>query len=99
MRVGKTFRKVTIVSAIVSSICFFVGLSVSFALDTPAGASIIVANAAAFIALAAVGKGYSLIPKKKADKKGATCYRRPNILLIMPFILRRLSLLWHSFFG
>ncbi len=48
MRVCKTFRSVVIVAAIVSVVCFFVGLFVSFAFSLPAGASVVAVNAVAF---------------------------------------------------
>lgn len=50
MRVCKKFRSVTICSAIVSVICFFIGLVISFLYGTPAGASVVLVNIAAFLA-------------------------------------------------
>ncbi|MDR1953761.1 MAG: metal ABC transporter permease [Clostridiales Family XIII bacterium] len=55
MRVFGSFKRVVICSAILSVLCFFVGLVVSFALDTPAGASIVLANLLAFCIFALVG--------------------------------------------
>jgi len=48
MRVCRSFRSVVTVSAIVSVICFFVGLFISFAFSMPAGASVVAVNAATF---------------------------------------------------
>ena len=55
MRVCKRFRSVIICSAVVSAVCFFAGISSSYALSTPAGASVVVANLVAFLIFAAVG--------------------------------------------
>lgn len=62
MRVCKTFRKVVIVSAVVSVICFFIGLFVSFAFSMPAGASVVAVNAIMFALFSAAG----IIKSKKA---------------------------------
>ena len=45
MRVCRSFRAVTAVSAAVSCVCFFAGLVLSYAFNTPAGASVVAANA------------------------------------------------------
>ena len=62
MRVCKTFRKVVLVSAAVSVICFFIGLFVSFAFSLPAGASVVAVNAIMFAVFSAAG----IIKNKKA---------------------------------
>ena len=56
MRVCKNFRTVTISAAVISVICFFIGLCASYLLSTPAGASVVVVNILAFLLLALVGK-------------------------------------------
>ena len=56
MRVFKSFRSVTISSAILSIICFFIGLVASFIWSAPTGASIVVANLILFLIFAVVGK-------------------------------------------
>ncbi len=56
MRVCKSFRSVTICAAIVSVVCFFIGLCASYLLSTPAGASVVVVNIAAFLLFAAAAK-------------------------------------------
>lgn len=49
MRVFKTYRAVIISSAIISVICFFVGMTVSFYLSLPTGASVVVVNIITFV--------------------------------------------------
>ncbi|MCL2259722.1 MAG: metal ABC transporter permease [Fibromonadales bacterium] len=49
MRLLKTFKSVVICSAILSIICFLLGVVVSFAYNIPAGASIVAANLCAFL--------------------------------------------------
>ncbi len=49
MRVFKSFKAVTISSAILSLICFFAGIIISFYCSTPAGATIVTVNLSAFI--------------------------------------------------
>ncbi len=44
MRIFKTFKSVIISSAILSVVCFFIGIVVSFVFSPPAGASIVVVN-------------------------------------------------------
>lgn len=55
MRVCRSFKGVVIVSAVVSVICFFLGMVASFAFSTPAGASVVLANVLAFGIFAAAG--------------------------------------------
>ena len=49
MRLCKTFKSVTICSAIISIICFFVGVTVSYLHPTPTGASVVLVNLSAFL--------------------------------------------------
>ena len=49
MRVCKTFRSVTICSALVSVLCFFIGVIGSYIYATPTGASVVIVNIAAFL--------------------------------------------------
>ena len=60
MRVFRRFRQVMIASALISVCCFFAGITASFALSIPAGASVVMANAAAFVAFWAVGKALKI---------------------------------------
>ena len=48
MRVFKSFRTVTICSAIISVVTFVAGMTISFVFDTPCGASIVCVNIAVF---------------------------------------------------
>jgi zinc transport system permease protein len=49
MRVFKKFKSVTLCSAILSMVCFFTGVIVSYVYATPTGASVVVINMAAFM--------------------------------------------------
>jgi len=49
MRVFSSFKKVIIFSAIISIVCFLLGILLSFYYSLPAGASIVVANLAVFL--------------------------------------------------
>ncbi len=51
MRVCKKFKSVIICSGILSLICFFAGMCASYSLDTPTGASVVIANAVVFVVL------------------------------------------------
>lgn len=55
MRVCRSFRGVIVCSAVVSVICFVIGMILSFFLDLPAGASIVAVNLTAFVCFSAVG--------------------------------------------
>ena len=56
MRVFKTFRSVVISSAIVSVVCFLIGICASVLYDLPTGASIVLSNIFAFLVFFLVGK-------------------------------------------
>lgn len=62
MRICRSFKKVVITSAVVSVVCFFTGLFLSFAYSMPAGASVVAVNAVAFIVFSVIG-----IIKRKAS--------------------------------
>jgi len=49
MRVFKKFKTVTVCSAIVAVVCFFIGIVISYFFATPAGASVVVLNIIAFL--------------------------------------------------
>ncbi len=49
MRFFKSFKSVVICSAVLSVVCFFIGIVFSFQLNTPAGASVVVINLMAFL--------------------------------------------------
>lgn len=61
MRVFKSFRAVVCSSAVLSVVCFVAGITISYAFNSPTGASIVVVNLTAFLAffaLGAAGKRY-----------------------------------------
>ena len=55
MRVFKSFKGVVISSAIISVVCFFAGIFLSFYYSIPAGASVVLSNLAVFIIFSIVG--------------------------------------------
>lgn len=56
MRVFKSFKSVVICSAVLSVVCFIIGIFASYTLSTPAGASIVCSNIIAYIIFAVIGK-------------------------------------------
>ena len=61
MRIFKTFKSVIVSSAIISVICFFVGIFASFIYEIPAGASVVITNLVMLIIFSMLG----FIIKKK----------------------------------
>jgi len=55
MRVFNSFKSVIISSGIISVICFFIGMTVSFLYSTPAGASVVIVNAIVFLIFSLIG--------------------------------------------
>ena len=55
MRVCNTFRKVVLTSAVISVVCFFAGMFISFVFSMPAGASVVAVNAVMFAIFSLVG--------------------------------------------
>ena len=49
MRVCRTFKSVVINSAVISVVCLFIGITVSYVWATPAGASVVIVNIAALL--------------------------------------------------
>ena len=56
MRVFRSFRSVTVCSAVLAVCCFAVGMTASYALETPSGASVVAVNILAFGAFALAGR-------------------------------------------
>ena len=56
MRVCRSFRSVIICSAFISVGCFTAGLIASYFLETPTGASIVIANLAVYLLLAVLSR-------------------------------------------
>ncbi len=54
MRLCKSFRSVTVCSAVLSVVCFCIGMYASYAYDLPTGAAIVVANLAMLILFSVV---------------------------------------------
>ena len=55
MRIFNSFKRVMISSGILSVACFFIGMTVSFLYSTPAGASVVLVNAAVFLLFSVIG--------------------------------------------
>ena len=55
MRVCRTFRSVIINSAAISVLCLVIGIAISYVWATPAGASVVIVNAAALAVYSIVG--------------------------------------------
>ena len=49
MRIFKSFRGVVVCSGVLAVICFCIGMVLSYGLSTPAGASVVLVNLAAFL--------------------------------------------------
>lgn len=56
MRVFSNFRSVMISSAIISMVCYFAGIVISYLYSTPAGASVVAVNLAVLIIFSIIGK-------------------------------------------
>ena len=55
MRITKKFKRVMIISVIISLICFFAGLVASYLIEIPTGASIVVSNLIMFLFMSFIG--------------------------------------------
>ena len=55
MRITKKFKRVMIISVIISLICFFAGLVTSYLIEIPTGASIVVSNLIMFMIMSLIG--------------------------------------------
>lgn len=56
MRLFKNFRGVIISSVVVSLVCFFAGMFISFGFNTPAGATVVIVNLILFIVFSVIAK-------------------------------------------
>lgn len=65
MRVHDSFRRVTISSAVIAVVCLWAGIIISYAFSTPAGASVVLCNIAAFLIHWAIGAAMRRAPKKE----------------------------------
>ncbi|GHV82947.1 hypothetical protein AGMMS50212_02870 [Spirochaetia bacterium] len=66
MRLLKKFKSVTICSAILSIVCFFIGVIISYIYATPTGASVVIINIIAFLLFWGIN---TLKKERKAMKK------------------------------
>jgi zinc transport system permease protein len=66
MRLLKKFKSVTLCSAILSIVCFFIGVVISYIYATPTGASVVMINIAAFLLFWGIS---ALTKEQKAMKK------------------------------
>ena len=53
---ASTYRRVTIISVLISLACFFIGMYVAYVAETPAGATIVLVNLCVFIISALIRK-------------------------------------------
>ncbi|MBQ1603237.1 MAG: metal ABC transporter permease, partial [Oscillospiraceae bacterium] len=56
MRLFRSFRAVVICSGVLSVSCFCAGLTASYLLSTPVGASVVICDLAAFLLCCAIGR-------------------------------------------
>ena len=56
MRVFRSFRSVTVCSAVLAVVCFTLGMCLSYALEAPSGASVVAVNIFAFAGFALCGR-------------------------------------------
>ena len=56
MRLFRSFRGVVVCSGVLAVVCFCIGIVISYGFSTPAGASVVLVNLAAFLLFAAVKK-------------------------------------------
>ena len=64
MRICKRYRVVIISSVIISVVCFMIGITVSFTMSTPAGASVVCANLVVFAICSLIGALKGRVGKK-----------------------------------
>lgn len=65
MRLFKSFQGVVLSSGILSVVCFFIGMVMSYRYSTPAGASVVVVNLAAFFSFSLIGLCLKLMGRQK----------------------------------
>lgn len=61
MRLFKSFKGVIVTSAVLSVVCFTIGLVISYQSAMPAGASVVLANLGAFLVFFLLQKGKELL--------------------------------------
>jgi zinc transport system permease protein len=66
MRLCKKFMSVTVCSAVVSVVCFFTGVVISYVKETPTGASVVIVNIVAFLLFWAANAVRGILLKRTA---------------------------------
>lgn len=66
MRICKRFKSVIICAGVLSVVCFIVGMFVSYSLDTPTGATVVIINSVAFVLFWLLSFIKNQINKKKS---------------------------------
>lgn len=69
MRLCKRFKSVILCSGVLSVVCFFAGMLISYSYDTPTGASVVIVNAAAFLIFWLI----SVIKNKTQERRALKC--------------------------
>ena len=64
MRIFKSFRGVVICSGVLAVVCFLFGIIFSYGFSTPAGASVVMVNLAAFVVFSVVQSAMMRVTKK-----------------------------------
>jgi zinc transport system permease protein len=69
MRILKKFKSVTICSAIISIVCFFIGVVISYLYATPTGASVVIMNLIVFTLFWFIDflRNTSLLPRRRSS--------------------------------
>ncbi|MDR3302759.1 MAG: metal ABC transporter permease [Spirochaetaceae bacterium] len=78
MRLFKRFKSVTICSAVISILCFFIGIVISYLYASPTGASVVMINIAVFLLFWAV----KIFFKEKKTLKTAAVFSVVGVLLL-----------------
>ena len=68
MNISKKFKSVVILSALISSLCFMIGITISFMASTPAGASVVLVNLSLLIITIIINKIFTVKNKNKLSK-------------------------------
>lgn len=68
-RLVSGFKKIMVIAALISLLCYFAGLLISFIWNLPAGASVIIANAVAFCSVYCLKKITGIFPLLCADRE------------------------------
>ena len=81
MRLFKKFRSVTISSAIVSVVCFFTGVVISYIYATPTGASVVLINIIIFVIFWCIGG--KIMQKIKLTGKSISVVKAMALIIVL----------------